>query len=93
MPQTAYKRGNGTSPSANVKQGLVLFLLEDGSLLPVCTALRKEYTGLPNRDETALPDVGQTVTVRFEVNTHTIISGALMFIGYFSGLVTNPKIT
>lgn len=48
-------------------QGLVLFLLEDGSHLPVSAALRRDYAGLTHRDEPAIVESGITVTLRFDV--------------------------
>jgi len=64
IPQRMYRRGAGRGSVNN--QGLVLFLREDGSFIPVDTALRKEYTGLICRDVPALTEAGGTVTLRFE---------------------------
>jgi hypothetical protein len=89
-----YERGTGRSPSANVKEGLVPFLLEDGFCLSVSQALDKDYkfTGLIRRDEPALPDARQTVTVRFEVNRTTIVCNTLMFIGCAVVGVSAPRL-
>ena len=56
------------------------FFLEDGTYLRVSMALAKDYTGLVCHNDPALPYVGQTVTVRFEVNK-TLPCNTLILIG------------
>ena len=62
-------------------QNTVSFLLEDGSYLPVDKALRKEYTGLIDRDA-VLGGAGTTITLRFEVNISTRLIYATILIDY-----------
>jgi hypothetical protein len=55
----------------------VVFVEEDGSFLNVTKALREEYAGLVDRDEVVLAEIGQTLTLRFEVNSPTILDPLL----------------
>ena len=79
IPQRRYK-GSNRHPFSN--QNTVSFLLEDGSYLPVDTALRKEYTGLIDRDTPVLGEAGETITLRFEVSISTRLIYATILIDY-----------
>ena len=49
-----------------------MFVKEDGSFLSVTKALCEDYAGLVDRDEVVLTGIGQTLTLRFEVNSPTV---------------------
>lgn len=49
-------------------QNLVLFAREDGSYIPVVSALQADYAGLLDRDLPVLDGTSAKIAVRFEVN-------------------------
>lgn len=94
VPQRVYERTPGRGPPSHFGQGLVLFLLTDGSCLPASLALDKKYkfTELIHRDDLALPDAAQTVTVRVEVSKATALRSTLVFIGRVVDGIPTPRL-
>ncbi|KAF9793476.1 hypothetical protein BJ322DRAFT_131219 [Thelephora terrestris] len=64
VPQRPYK--NGTAREDPKHRHRVLFMLEDGSYLPLIRALEERYSGLMNRDIQVLVEVGDTLMIRIE---------------------------
>lgn len=69
-----------------------MFFLEDGSYLPVDTALRQEYTGLINRDVPVLVEASDMVTILFDVNRSTPVSETMTLISCAVAGILVPRL-
>jgi len=68
-----------------------VFVRQDGSYIPVTTAVLGDYGGLVNRDIPVLTETGFTITVRFEVN-RSYCRDTLVLIRYAVAWVSVPRI-
>ena len=59
----------------------MLFFREDGSYLPVLTAIREDYAGLIDWDVPTLAEAGHTVMLRFEASVSILFGDTMMLIG------------